>query len=213
MPQKNTKKFHHLQDSPRNHHQQHPPTQTSHSQCRFSTPLRRLRLWKLLHCRRCSSNPRLPRGSPFAVSVPRPTPPRLRRCSVWSRSWVFSVLAKQPRRLKLCMEDLIRHNVATRARTLFNKEKREQEAAQLEAQYNKIVEACEELENTDPFLAYEGTKKRKGNRFTPELRVPTETPPTVVCRRPGRPSLHPKRNKIGALGSSHGAVDFCTLYS
>ncbi|KAF5099404.1 hypothetical protein D0Z00_001683 [Geotrichum galactomycetum] len=106
---------------------------------------------------------------------------------------VFSARKKQPRRLKLCMEDLIRHNVATRAWALFNKEKREQEAAQLEAQYNKIVEACEELENTDPFLAYEGTKREKGKRFTPELRVPTETPPTVVWQEAWEPAPTPEK--------------------
>lgn len=100
---------------------------------------------------------------------------------------VFSARKKQPRRLKLSLEDLLRHNATTRAWALFQKNKRDAHQAQLEKQYYKIVEACEELENTDPFLAFEGTRRERGKRFTPELRVPTETPPTVVWQSSWEP--------------------------
>lgn len=101
---------------------------------------------------------------------------------------VFSARKKQPRRLKLSLEDLLRHNATTRAWALFQKNKRQEHQLQLEQQYNKIVEACEELEATDPFLAFEGTRRERGKRFSPELRVPTETPPTIVWQESWEPS-------------------------
>lgn len=101
---------------------------------------------------------------------------------------VFSARKKQPRRLKLSLEDLLRHNATTRAWALFQKSKRDAHELQLEQQYNKIVEACEELEATDPFLAFEGTRRERGKRFSPELRVPTDTPPTVVWQESWEPA-------------------------
>lgn len=108
---------------------------------------------------------------------------------------VFSARKKQPRRLKLSLEDLLRHNATSRAWAIFQKNQRDAHAAQLEAQYNKIVEACEELEATDPFLAFEGTKRERGKRFTPELRVPTETPPTVVWQEAWEPAKAKEEEK------------------
>lgn len=101
---------------------------------------------------------------------------------------VFSARKKQPRLLKLSLEDQLRHNAATRAWAIFQQSKRVAHESQLEQQYNKIVEACEELEATDPFLAFEGTKRERGKRFSPELRVPTDTPPTVIWQESWEPA-------------------------
>lgn len=107
---------------------------------------------------------------------------------------VFSARKKQPRRLKLCLEDRLRHDVVTRAWAISQKREREAEEIQLKKQYKKIVEACEELENTDAFLAFEGIKRERGKRFSPELRVPTDTPPTVVWQENWEPAK-PKNDK------------------
>lgn len=101
---------------------------------------------------------------------------------------VYSARRKQPRRLKLTLEDLLRHNATTRAWAIYQGQKREAHSAQLKAQYEKIVEACEELEATDPYLAFEGIKRERGKRFSLELRVPTETPPTVPWQESWEPA-------------------------
>lgn len=93
---------------------------------------------------------------------------------------VFSARKKQPRQIKLCLEDLLRHNATTRAWAIYQSQIREKHEAQLQAQYNKIVDACQDLESTEPFLAFEAIKRERGKRFTPEIRVPTETPPNTI---------------------------------
>lgn len=93
---------------------------------------------------------------------------------------VFSARKKQPRQIKLCLEDKLRHNVATRAWAIFQAEKREAHKAQLDGQYAKIVEACNDLEATEPFLAFHATMRERGKRFPSEFRVTTETPPNTI---------------------------------
>lgn len=93
---------------------------------------------------------------------------------------VFSARKKQPRQIKLCLEDYLRHNVATRAWALYQQQIRDQHKAQLEAQYAKIVDACNDLETISPYLSTEATKRERGKRFSVEMRVPTDTPPNVI---------------------------------
>ncbi|VVT53173.1 mitochondrial 54S ribosomal protein mL40 [Magnusiomyces paraingens] len=101
---------------------------------------------------------------------------------------VFSARKKQPRQIKLCLEDKLRHNVATRAWAIFQAEKRETHKAQLTGQYEKIVEACEDLEASDPFLAHHAIMRERGKRFSPEFRVPTETPPNTIWQENWQPA-------------------------
>lgn len=93
---------------------------------------------------------------------------------------VFSAHKKQPRRIKLCLEDLIRHNMVQKAWQIFIRDKKIARTDALRQQYDKIQEACEELETVDKYLASEATKREKGKRFPLELRVPTESPPNEV---------------------------------
>lgn len=90
---------------------------------------------------------------------------------------VFSARKKQPRRLKLSLEDKIRHNTVQSAWSIFTRDKKQARTNQLEKQYYKIKEACDELEQTNQYLAFHATKREKGQRFAPELKLPTETPP------------------------------------
>lgn len=93
---------------------------------------------------------------------------------------VFSAHKKQPRRIDLCLEDLIRHNMVQKAWSIFMRDKKLARTQALQVQYNKIQEACDELESLDNYLAYEATKREKGKRFPLEMRVPTESPPNEI---------------------------------
>lgn len=93
---------------------------------------------------------------------------------------VFSARKKQPRRLKLCKEDLVRHQVVTAAWGIHQKNEQEQRFQKLEAQYEKIKEACTELEVLDKELFAAANTKANDARFPLELRVPTDTPPKVI---------------------------------
>jgi large subunit ribosomal protein L40 len=90
---------------------------------------------------------------------------------------VFSARKKQPRRLKLSLEDSIRHKVVTAAWSILLRDKKQARTNQLQQQYYKMKEACDELEQSNRYLAFHATKREKGKRFAPELRIPTETPP------------------------------------
>lgn len=93
---------------------------------------------------------------------------------------VFSARQKQPRRLKLCKEDLVRHQVVTAAWRIHQKNEQEQRRQKLETQYEKIKEACTELELLDKDFITAANTKPTSARFPLELRVPTNTPPKVV---------------------------------
>ncbi|CAN6641493.1 large ribosomal subunit protein mL40 [Trichomonascus vanleenenianus] len=90
---------------------------------------------------------------------------------------VFSARKKQPRRLKLSLEDKIRHNTVKAAWSIHMRDKRLAREALLEKQYERMTDACNELEKVSPYLAYQATVREKSKRFSPEMRVPTEFPP------------------------------------
>ncbi|ANB15492.1 mitochondrial 54S ribosomal protein YmL28 [Sugiyamaella lignohabitans] len=93
---------------------------------------------------------------------------------------VFSAHKKQPRRIKLAMEDLIRHNVVQKAWSIFMRDKKLIRTERLKSQYKKIEEAAEELKSLNGYLHFEATKRELGKRFSPEMRIPTETPPNEI---------------------------------
>jgi large subunit ribosomal protein L40 len=93
---------------------------------------------------------------------------------------VFSAHKKQPRRLKLSLEDLIRHNMVQKAWSIYMRDKKIARTNKLRVQYDKIKEACDELESLDGYLAFEATKRELGKRFSPELRIPTDTPSNEI---------------------------------
>lgn len=93
---------------------------------------------------------------------------------------VFSARKKQPRRLKLSIEDKLRHEVVESAWRLHQRDEKLATEARLKGQYELVKEACEELKMIDPALYDKATAREVGKRFSLELRVPTETPPTKV---------------------------------
>jgi large subunit ribosomal protein L40 len=101
---------------------------------------------------------------------------------------VFTARKKLPRRLKLSVEDLIRHNTVQAAWKYFMRDKQRARKAQLKAQYEKMQEACNELEQVDKYLAFHATAREKGKRFTPEIRIPTDTPPKQIWSFGWKPS-------------------------
>lgn len=101
---------------------------------------------------------------------------------------VISARKRQPRPIRLCLEDYLRHNVITRGWTLYQKDLRQAHNDQLSAQYAKIVDACSDLQSTSKSLASKAFDKEMGKRFSPELRVPTETPPNVIWQEEWNPA-------------------------
>ncbi|ODQ67821.1 hypothetical protein NADFUDRAFT_80969 [Nadsonia fulvescens var. elongata DSM 6958] len=101
---------------------------------------------------------------------------------------------KVPRKLDMCVEDLIRHNTVTRAWALYQKEIRDKRAQNLERQYRMIDEACDALKSAgDRNLYNKATKREFGKRFPMELRVPTDTPPKIVWQYEWSPEEKEKK--------------------
>lgn len=92
----------------------------------------------------------------------------------------MSASKKQPRVLKLCKEDLVRHQVVSKAWALYQKEKRDALNNKLESQYHKIKNAMDDLKDTNADLYAGSNAKEVGKRFSLELRAPTDFPPTEV---------------------------------
>ncbi|TID23858.1 hypothetical protein CANINC_003150 [Pichia inconspicua] len=93
---------------------------------------------------------------------------------------VLSAGRKQPKLLKLCNEDYIKHRTVMRAWALVrsNKKKRMQES--LRKQYESMEEAAEELKKLSPQLYEIANQHQYGKRFPIELRVPTQYPPRQI---------------------------------
>jgi len=92
---------------------------------------------------------------------------------------VLSARKKQPRRLKLCKEDLARHEVVHAAWGIHQRDTQQARRQKMQVQYEKIKEACDELQKLDPAL-FQAANARPAARFPIELRVPTETPPKTA---------------------------------
>ncbi|GMM49268.1 mitochondrial 54S ribosomal protein YmL28 [Starmerella bacillaris] len=95
---------------------------------------------------------------------------------------VLSASRRQPRRLKLCREDIIRHKTIKHAYQLFTKNEQAEQKQKLDQQYLRIKEAADLLQELDPelFAATNVPPEKKGRRFPLELRVPTDTPPRTI---------------------------------
>ncbi|ODV95867.1 hypothetical protein PACTADRAFT_75080 [Pachysolen tannophilus NRRL Y-2460] len=93
---------------------------------------------------------------------------------------VLSAARKQPRLLKLCKEDYIKHLVISKAWSLLNKQKQTSQREMLQKQYDSIYKANEDLKKVNKFLFEEANKREQSKRFSLEMRVPTEYPPNKV---------------------------------
>ncbi|SSD59244.1 related to 54S ribosomal protein L28, mitochondrial [Saccharomycodes ludwigii] len=98
---------------------------------------------------------------------------------------VLSASRKQPKLLKLCNEDLIKHQTIQTCWSEYQKSLREERANRLELQYEAMNEAMELLQEIAPdlyALANEGDESNasKKKRFPLEIRVPTDYPPSNI---------------------------------
>lgn len=92
---------------------------------------------------------------------------------------VLSASRKQPKLLKLCNEDFIKHKTIMNAWKLLQRRRITQQSEKLSKQYKSIVNAMEDLKQTSPEL-FEAANAKNPKRFTTfpiEMRVPTEYPP------------------------------------
>lgn len=71
---------------------------------------------------------------------------------------------------------MLRHWTIHRAWQLFKARERTARENELETQYNKIRDACEELAVTDGRLYRVALGKKEVGTFPIELRIPTDTP-------------------------------------
>lgn len=88
----------------------------------------------------------------------------------------LSATKKQPKLLKLCPEDLIKHKTITNAWNVFQRKQRTKEAEILAKQYESIKDAMTELKELSPEL-FEAALKKERKFFPLEYRVPVDYPP------------------------------------
>lgn len=93
---------------------------------------------------------------------------------------VMSAARKQPRLLKLCNEDYIKHKTVMKAWSVIRKTKKEKNIEMLRNQYESMEKASEELQKLSPALYEIANQHQHGKRFPLELRVPTEYPPRQI---------------------------------
>lgn len=117
----------------------------------------------------------------------------------------LSASRKQPRLLKLCNEDFIKHKTIMNAWKLYKQKKDQKRETQLLLQYKSIYNAMEDLKATSPELFEaaggegpefeshaEATSLNASKNFTKfpiEMRIPTDYPPN----KPWIHSFKPKR--------------------
>ncbi|EPS37612.1 hypothetical protein H072_8701 [Dactylellina haptotyla CBS 200.50] len=71
----------------------------------------------------------------------------------------------------------LRHWTIQQAWLLFKHKQKKQRELELERQYNKIHDACEELKRCDERLYRIATDRKGVGTFPMEMRIPTDTPP------------------------------------
>lgn len=88
----------------------------------------------------------------------------------------LSASKKQPKLLKLCAEDLIKHKTITNAWKVFSRKQDEKHALQLEKQFDSIKNAMDELKELSPELYQAANAPEHMKRFPLDMRVPTDYP-------------------------------------
>lgn len=88
----------------------------------------------------------------------------------------LSASKKQPKLLKLCAEDLIKHKTITNAWNVFTRKQEHRSMIQLRNQYNSIKTAMDELKEISPELYEAANAPEKMKRFPLDMKVPTDYP-------------------------------------
>lgn len=93
------------------------------------------------------------------------------------RYFLLHPAAHTPRPLRFGTMRMLRHWTIHRAWNLFRSAERTRRSCELESQYNKIRDACEELATLDGRLYQVAIGKKDVGTFPIEMRIPTDTPP------------------------------------
>ncbi|KAK6199233.1 mitochondrial ribosomal protein L28-domain-containing protein [Scheffersomyces amazonensis] len=90
----------------------------------------------------------------------------------------LSASRKQPKLIRLCQEDLIKHQTIMNAWRVVQRRNEQKRNNQLKKQYQSIVNAMEDLKTSHPALyKFANYKPKDGTRFPLDLRMPTDFPP------------------------------------
>ncbi|KAG7196185.1 39S ribosomal protein L28, mitochondrial [Scheffersomyces spartinae] len=90
----------------------------------------------------------------------------------------LSASKKQPKVIRLSNEDLIKHKSIVNAWNLYRRRKVSRQRDQLNKQYQSIVDAMEDLKQSEPELYVWANTKQTNKKFPLQLRVPTDYPPS-----------------------------------
>lgn len=93
---------------------------------------------------------------------------------------VLSARKKVPRVLKLCAEDLVRHDTVSKAWSVYQKDKRTKLKTQLNEQYDAMNNAMNDLKASNRELYELANVKQLGKRFPIDSRIPTQYPPNNI---------------------------------
>ncbi|KAF8000387.1 hypothetical protein OXX80_004589 [Metschnikowia pulcherrima] len=88
----------------------------------------------------------------------------------------LSASKKQPKLLKLCAEDLIKHKTITNAWRLFSRKQKDKHMDQLKKQFHSIKTAMDELKALSPELYEAANAPEHMKRFPLDMKVPTDYP-------------------------------------
>lgn len=88
----------------------------------------------------------------------------------------ISATRKQPKLIKLCPEDLVKHKTITNAWNIFVRRQKQQQDKLLSKQYNSIQNAMKELKQLSPEL-FEAAQRKERKNFPLDFRVPVDYPP------------------------------------
>ncbi|RCK63007.1 54S ribosomal protein L28, mitochondrial [Candida viswanathii] len=93
---------------------------------------------------------------------------------------VLSASRKQPKLLRLCNEDIVKHKTIMNAWKLVNRRRVTKRMDQLTKQYESIKNAMDDLKATSPalFKAANTHDEKRFDKFPIEMRIPTDYPPT-----------------------------------
>lgn len=111
------------------------------------------------------------RGKKQAASVNESTQ------KVVNQLLALSARKKQPKLLRLCNEDYVKHRTIDNAWKVYQRQQADKRQTQLKQQYDSIVNAMDDLKQTSPELFEMASQPPpKNNLFPLDMRVPTDFP-------------------------------------
>lgn len=93
---------------------------------------------------------------------------------------VMSARKKQPKLLKLCKEDLVKHQTIQKAWRIYQDIAQKDRKLKLKSQYESIQAAMTTLKKLSPELYKKANINEQGKKFPMELKVPTDFPANKI---------------------------------